>query len=91
MSDPKSLGITFAPSIVERVDVGVWLARRTIAGKPTHQPIGMQMRALAQGVFAWRDLVEGVLAGDTEALDMARKAIARHPWPKQPNEGGTKK
>ena len=82
---------TGVDSIVERLDIGTVLAVRTIGDRVPHMPVGHHVKALAQGVMAWRDLMEGVLAGDVEATAIAVKAIGRHPWPQpKPTEGGTK-
>ncbi|MCM0018532.1 MAG: hypothetical protein NBV67_00910 [Tagaea sp.] len=75
-------------TLAERLYAGTQLAIRTIAGKPLHLSEGVQVRAIAHGAIAWRELMEGVLAGNEEALALARRAVAsiRLPEP-EPTKG----
>jgi hypothetical protein len=77
------------PSIVECLDVGSHVARRAITGGQMRYPENMQLKACARGLYAWRALMEGVLAGDTEAVAIARKALERNRLPEsEPNKEG---
>lgn len=87
----KSGSVAPAPeaTLVERLVVGTRLAIQTIGGRPMHRSEGMQMRAVAHGALAWRELMEGVLAGDAEAIAIARKAVAILPVPEPTPEKGS--
>lgn len=87
MTDPNKA--TQQASLVECLHVGSQIGRRAILGQPMRYPENIQLKACAQGLYAWRALMDGVLAGDTEAIAIARKALQRHRLPEsEPKKEG---
>lgn len=78
-----------AATLEERLSVGTRVARRALAGGPMHFPENLQLKAAAHGVYAWRELLVGVLGGDADAIVFARQAVHAHlpPEPKAKPKG----
>ncbi len=62
-------------AFVERIRLGSHIAQKVLQNAPLRMPVGLQAKAIASGLNAWRDLLEGVHAGNPDAIAIAGEVL----------------